>query len=162
MLSKIRKGWIVTASLMLVAGAANGQSKSCHSVGGMLMTNLGAVDANTTMGYATGDLKGAVGASILNIESQNNGATLIFTVQHHWVTESGDTLATDPAKATVEQIGGSQSTRYGVVSYAVHLKGGTGRFAGATGDFINIGEVDLATGQLVFRYSGNVCLVGKD
>jgi hypothetical protein len=46
---------------MLVAGAAKGQSKSCHSVGGMLMTNLGAVDANTTMGYVTGDLKGGVG-----------------------------------------------------------------------------------------------------
>jgi hypothetical protein len=128
----------------------------------MLMANLGAADANTTMGYATGDLKGAVGATILNIESQNNGATLIFTVQHHWVTESGDTLAIDPAKATVEQVGGPQSTRYGVVSYPVHLKGGTGRFAGATGDFITMGEADLATGQLVFRYSGNLCLVGKD
>ena len=162
MLSKIGKGVIVTASLMLVAGAASGQSKSCHSVGGMLMTNLGAVDANTTMGYVTGDLKGAVGATVLNIETQNNGATLIFTVQHHWVTESGDLLFFDEAKATVEQIGGAQSTRYGVVSYTVHLKGGTGRFAGATGNLDNIGEVDLATGQLVFRYSGRVCSAQKD
>jgi len=98
-----------------------------------------------------------VGATILNIEAKNDGATLILTVQHHWVTESGDTLATDPAKATVQQVGGPQSARYGVVSYAVHLKGGTGRYAGATGDFTNIGEADLATGQLVFRYSGTVC-----
>jgi hypothetical protein len=161
MLSKISKGVIVAVSLMLT-GAASGQSKSCHSVGGMLMTNLGAVDANTTMGYATGDLKGAVGATILNIVEQNNSATLIFTVQHHWVTESGDSLVIDPAEATVEQVGGPRSTRYGVVSYTVHLKGGTGRFAGATGDITNIGEADLATGQLVFRYSGTVCSVQKD
>jgi hypothetical protein len=161
MLCKVTKGVIVAASLMLAAGAANGQSKSCHSVGGMLMTNLAVVDASTTMGYATGDLKGAVGATILNIEAPN-GTTLIFTVQHHWVTESGDTLATDPAKATVEQVGGPQSTRYGVVSYHVHLKGGTGKFAGATGDLNNIGEADLATGQLVFRYGGNVCFAKLD
>jgi hypothetical protein len=162
MLSKISKGWIVTASLMLVAVAANGQSKSCNSVGGMLMTNLGAIDANTTMGYATGDLKGAVGATILNIETLNSGSTLIFTVQHHWVTESGDLLFFDEAKATVEQVGGTQSTRYGVVRYTTHLKGGTGQFAGATGDLTNIGEADLATGQLIFRYSGTVCSVRKD
>jgi hypothetical protein len=43
----------------------------------MLMTDLGAVDATTTMGLATGDLKGAVGATILNIDTQNGGATLI-------------------------------------------------------------------------------------
>jgi hypothetical protein len=162
MLCRISKGVIVAASLILAAGAASGQSKSCHSVGGMLMTDLGAVDANTTMGYATGDLKGAVGATILNIVEQNNGATLIFTVQHHWVTESGDLLLIDPAEATVEQVGGPQSTRYGVVSFSVHLKGGTGRFAGATGDITNIGEADLATGQLVFRYSGTVCSPQKD
>jgi hypothetical protein len=162
MLSKVTNAVIVGTSLMLAAGAAIGQSKSCHSVGGMLMTNLGAVDANTTMGYATGDLKGAVGATILNIDEQNNGATLIFTVQHHWVSESGDLLFFDQAKATVEQVGGPQSTRYGVVSYPVHLKGGTGRFAGATGEITAIGEADLATGQLVFRYSGTVCSAQKD
>jgi hypothetical protein len=151
-----------SALLMFAAGASDSQSRSCHSVGGMLMINLGADDANTTMGYATGDLKGAVGATILNIEAQNNGATLIFTVQHHWVTESGHTLAIDPAKPTVEQVGGPQSTRYGVVSYPVHLRGGTGRFAGATGDFNNIGEANLVTGQLVFRSSGTVCFTQKD
>ena len=160
MLCKVTKRVIVAASLMLAAGAANGQSKSCHSAGGMLMTNLGAVDANTTMGYATGDLKGAVGATILNIEA--NGTTLIFTVQHHWVTESGDTVAFDPAKVTVEQVGGPQSTRYGVVSYHPHLKGGTGEFDGATGDFNSFGEADLATGQFVIRYNGNVCFAKRD
>jgi len=152
----------VAVFAMLFAVAAGAQTKSCQSAGGMLMTDLGAVDANTTMGVATGDLKGAVGATILNIESQNGGAILIFTVQHHWVSESGDLIFLDQAKATVEQVGGPQSTLYAVVSYPSHLKGGTGRFAGATGDFTNIGEVDLATGQLVFRYSGTLCFTQKN
>jgi hypothetical protein len=162
MLSQLSKVGAVAVSAMLFAVAAGAQSKSCQPAGGMLMTDLGAVDANTTMGVATGDLRGAVGATILNIDAQNNGATLIFTVQHHWVAESGDLLFFDQAKATVEQVGGAQSTRYGVVSYTTHLKGGTGRFAGATGDFTNIGEADLATGQLVFRYSGTVCFAQKN
>jgi hypothetical protein len=162
MLSQFSKVGAVAVFSMLIAVAAAAQAKSCQPVGGMLMTDLGAVDASTTMGVATGDLKGAVGATILNIEALNNGATLIFTVQHHWATESGDLLFFDQAKATVEQVGGAQSTRYGVVSYPTHLNGGTGRFAGATGNFTNIGEADLATGQLVFRYTGTICFAQKN
>jgi len=162
MLSQFSKVGAVVVSALLIAAAASAQRKSCQSASGMLMTDLGAIDANTTMGVATGDLKGAVGATILNIDEQNGGAIVIFSVQHHWVTESGDLLFFDQAKATVEQVGGAQSTRYGVVSYPIHLKGGTGRFAGATGDFTSIGEVDLATGQLVFRYSGTLCFAQKN
>src|SRR4051794_17208897 len=84
MLSQFNRVGAVALSAMMFAVAAGAQSKSCQPAGGMLMTNLGAVDASTTMGVATGDLKGAVGATILNIDAQNGGATLIFTVQHHW------------------------------------------------------------------------------
>ena len=99
MLSQFTKVAAIAVAAMLAAVAAGAQAKSCQSAGGMLMTDLGAVDANTTMGVATGDLKGAVGATILNIESQNGGAILIFTVQHHWVSESGDIISLDPATA---------------------------------------------------------------
>ena len=56
------------AVLALLASGATAQSTKhqfCQQVGGMLLTNLGAVDQATTMGPATGDLKGAVGATIL-------------------------------------------------------------------------------------------------
>ena len=43
----------------------------CTPVGGTIMTNLGAIDQNTTMGTATGDLRGAVGAKILNSDGVN-------------------------------------------------------------------------------------------
>jgi len=145
---------IFAAMAFLVAGAAAQKSKrqNCQSAGGMLLTNLGAVDAATTMGPATGDLKGAVGATILSTEVV--GTNLVFHVQHHWVTESGDTLSFDPATATSTPVAPGL---YAIVTYPTHLSGGSGKFAGATGDFTSIGEVDLNSGQLVLRYSGKLC-----
>jgi len=147
----------VTAFLVAAAAAQNPKHQRCHAIGGMLMTNLGAVDANTTMGPATGDLKGAVGATILSTEVIGNN--LVFHVQHHWVTESGDTLSFDPATATTTSVGPGL---YAVVTYPVHLTGGTGKFAGVTGDFTNIGGADLISGQLVLRYSGQLCSPDRD
>ena len=142
------------AVLALLASGATAQSTKhqfCQPVGGMLLTNLGAVDQVTTMGPATGDLKGAVGATILSTEV--NGNKLVLHVQHHWVTEAGDTLAIDPATATTTQV---SPGLYAVVTYPVHLSGGTGKYAHATGDFTNIGEADLNTGHIVLRYTGQI------
>ncbi len=134
----------------------------CTPVGGTVITNFGAIDQNTTMGTATGDLKGAVSGTLLRVPEQV-GNTLVFHVQHHWVTESGDTIYFDPATATtipIPQIPMPQ-TLFAVVTYPVHITGGTGKFAGASGQLTNIGEVDLVKGT-VFRYSGQVCFDGQD
>jgi hypothetical protein len=147
----------VLAVMVVLSVAAVGQNKHCTPVGGMLMTNLGAVDPATTMGTATGDLKGAVGATILSTEGSGN--TLILNVQHHWVTEKGDTLDIGPATATTTQVAPGL---YAIVTYPVHLKGGTGKYAGASGDFKSIGEADLVSGQIVLRYSGKICFASGD
>src|SRR5260370_19544039 len=99
-LTKSSKAISILAVTFLVSAAVAQSPKHqhCRAAGGMLMTNLGAVDANTTMGPATGDLKGAVGATILSTEVIGNN--LAFHVQHHWVTESGATLSFDAATAT--------------------------------------------------------------
>jgi hypothetical protein len=146
---------IVTITMILAAVAAAAESNkrpNCQLVGGMLMTNLGAIDASTTMGPVTGDLKGSVSGTILGTEVV--GSNLVFHVQHHWVTESGDSLSFDPATATTTQVGPGL---YAVITYPVHLSGGTGKFAQLTGDFTSIGEVDLNSGQIVLRYSGQLC-----
>ena len=70
------------------------------------------------------------------------------------MTESGDTLSFDPAVATTAPL---SPTLFAVITYPVHITGGTGKFAGAIGDVKNIGEVDLAGQATVFRYSGQVC-----
>ena len=153
------KAWKAVSILamlsFLVAGAAaqkNSKKQTCQSVGGMLMTNLGAIDASTTMGPVTGDLKGSVSGTVVSTEVVGNN--LIFHIQHHWVTESGDTLAFDQATATTTAVAPGL---YAIITYPVHLAGGTGKFAQVTGDFNNIGEVDLNSGQIVLRYSGQLC-----
>lgn len=134
-------------------------------VGGSIMTNFGAIDAATTMGTATGDLRGAVSGTLLGAPQPGAGGTLIFHIQHHWVTETGDTLLFDPATATTAPLG---SGLFAIITYPVHLKGGTGSFAGATGDFSTIGEVslpnlpDVTGGTTVFRYTGYVCFADHD
>jgi hypothetical protein len=133
--------------------------RHCVPVGGMLMTNFGAIDQFTTMGTATGDLRGAVSGTLLGAPQPGAGGTLVFHVQHHWVTESGDTITFDPATATTMPL---SQTLFAVITYPVHITGGTGKFAGATGDLKNIGEVDLAAQATVFRYSGQVCFAEQD
>jgi hypothetical protein len=131
----------------------------CVPVGGTVMTNLATINAATTLGTVTGDLRGAVSATILNVAPGQND-TIIFTVQHHFVTETGDTILAQPAQATVIPV---TPTLFAIVTYPVNIIGGTGKFAGATGTFNNIGEVaepnypDPTGGSTVFRYSGQVC-----
>jgi hypothetical protein len=127
--------------------------RNCTHVGGSIITNFGAVDANTTLGPATGDLRGAVAATLTSAPQPGPNGTVIFHVQHHWVTESGDNIFFAPAIVTTQPI---SQTLFAVISYPVHISGGTGKFAGATGDLTNIGEADLDAGT-AFRYSGEVC-----
>ena len=142
---------LVTATCATNMWAAPGD-KQCQSVGGTIMTNFGAVDPNTTLGSATGDLKGSVAATVLNV-APGSGGTVVFTIQHHWVTDSGDTIFTDQAQAVTLPL---SQTLFAVITYTVHVTGGTGKFAGLTGDLHSIGEADLSAGT-VFRYSGKLC-----
>lgn len=145
----------VTA-LLLIPGASaqnSNETPQCQLISGTVMTNLAVVDQNTTLGVVDGDLKGAVAATILNVVPGPEG-TVIFTVQHHFVTQEGDTIYTAHATATTRE---AAPGLYALLNYLVHITGGTGKFAGATGDFNNIGAADLNTGRTVFRYAGKVC-----
>jgi len=144
---------LALAVTLALSAAASGQSKKCAPIGGVILTDLGVWDPSSTFGYATGDLKGSVGVSILSM--QQTGNALVLNVQHHWVSESGDVISVDPATATTTQVAPGL---YAVVNYPFHINGnGTGKFAGVSGDGMGIGEADLATGRLVFRYTGMLC-----
>src|SRR5215467_14005752 len=131
---------------------------NCIHVGGSIITNFGGVDANTTLGPATGDLRGAVAANLLTQPQPGPNGTVLFNVQHHWVTESGDNIFFDPAVATTIPL---SQTRFAFISYPTHIIGGTGKFAGADGHLENIGEADLVAGTAI-RYSGEVCFADSD
>ena len=131
------------------------QNPHCTTVGGAIVTNLGGfgvIDGRpTTLGVATGDLKGALGVEIVSASPDFTS----ITVQHHWVTDDGETLNFDQATLHGAYV---SPTLLAVSDYKVHLSGGTGRFANATGNLSSIGEVDFATGHTVLRYSGTVCV----
>jgi hypothetical protein len=140
----------------------------CGPVGGTIMTNLGSIGSSTMLGTATGDLKGAVAATILKVSS-GSGGTTVFTLIPQWVTEAGDDILFYPAEATATKVvvgvkGGATPTVFGVLTFPLKIKAGTGRFAGATGTLENIGELempgfpDITYGRTVLRYSGQVCL----
>ena len=140
---------------------------NCMAVGGSVMTNFGAFGAdnpNTTLGTATGDLRGAVSGTLIGAPVAS-GNTVIFHVQHHWVTDTGDTLFVQQATATTEPIA---SRLFAILTYPLHLSGGTSMFAGATGDLTAIGEVSLPNapavtgGTTIFRYTGQVCFATQD
>jgi hypothetical protein len=149
----------LSAGLLLASLTVNGfaQNSHCTAVGGAILTNLGgfgAIDASpTTLGVATGDLKGALGVQIVRASPDFTS----ITVQHHWVSEDGETLNFD--QATLHGAYVSQ-TLLAVTEYKVHLSGGTGKFAKATGNLSSIGEVDFSTGHTVLRYSGTICYAG--
>jgi len=141
-------------ALLLALLSTSALAKTCSAVGGAILTNLGGfgvIDGSpTTLGVATGDLKGALGVQILSASPDFTS----ITVQHHWVTDDGETLTIDPA--TVHGVFVAPGV-LAVTEYKVHLSGGTGRFANATADLSSIGEVDFNTGHAVLRYSGTVC-----
>lgn len=125
----------------------------CVHVGGGVITNVGVISADRTLGTSTGSIKGAVGVQILGQSPGPNGAT-VFSVQHYWVTDEGDTIFVDPAHLTAVPVAPGL---FAVVTYPVSISGGTGRFEGATGQINVIGEADFNTGKIGLRYSGRVC-----
>jgi len=124
----------------------------CKQVGGAILTNF--IGPTTTLGTATGDLRGGLGVNVLNVTPGPNGSA-VFHNHHQWVTESGDTIFFADADARAYPTpAGVFGTAY---TNGVQITGGTGRFAGASGKLAIYGAVDLTQGQIILRYSGQVC-----
>lgn len=153
---RVRHGAAIAAACWFLAGAdAVAQSvhasRQCLPVGGTVATNF--IDQVTTLGVATGDLRGAVSATLLGTSAGPN-ETIVFSVQHHWVTETGDTIVISVAEAVAKPVANGL---FAILDYPLTIVDGTGRFRGARGKLENIGEVDLNTLRTVFRYQGQVC-----
>jgi hypothetical protein len=148
----MRSIWLLLViSALSVAAQAQ---RACHEVAGGIVTNF--IDSSDTLGSAAGDLAGGLGVHVISQEP-GAGGTLLITVQHHWVTEAGDTISLDPGVVTLfpTTIPGFYAASY---LNGVELnKSGTGRFSGATGTIYAWGAVDFNQGELVLRYSGRVC-----
>jgi hypothetical protein len=144
---------VASSGVAICLCATPGLAKHCQDVGGGVLTNF--LDSTHTEGTSTGDIRGAVGVAILGVSSGPNGTT-VYHVQHHWVTDAGDTIflndafltafpTSDPNRVLADYLDG------------VEFSGGTGRFEGATGRAFAFGAADLKLGQITLRYAGTVC-----
>lgn len=129
------------------------QSTGCVPVGGVLITNIGAIAGTYNLGPVFGDLEGSVAAQIV---SANPDGT--YTLQHYWVTSTGATILFKQAILHPTY----PTTDKNVVAvpwghYSSDISGGTGKYTGATGTINYFGMADFNKSTLVLRYSGTVC-----
>jgi len=153
MLNQFSKVAAVAVSAILFCASVRAESK-CHEVAGGITTNF--VDSSDTLGSATGDLAGGLGVHVLN-EQQGSGGTILLTVQHHWVTATGETVSLDQAIVTLFPTSAPGLYAGSYLDGANLNRSGTGRFAGASGKIYAWGAADLSKGQIVLRYAGSVC-----
>jgi hypothetical protein len=139
----------IVIALLITAPAWAGE---CHNVGGMLMTNIGAIEGVTNLGPVTGDLQGSVAATIKGQDGKGN-----FLVQHYWVTTSGETIIFKEAVLTPVFTSDPNVVAVLWGNYFVDILGGTGKYANATGRISCFGIADFREMTLVLRYRGKVC-----
>ena len=139
----------VVIGLLLAVPAWAGQ---CQVVGGVLMTNIGAIEGVTNLGPVSGDLQGSVAATIKGQDSAGN-----YLVQHYWVTSAGETILLK--QAVLKPVATSDPNVVAVLwgNYSSDILGGTGKFANATGKIDYFGIADFKERTLVLRYRGRVC-----
>ena len=156
----IRNGFALFLVVLAAALPVCAQSGQCQTVGGVLMTNIGAITdgGGINLGPVFGDLEGSVAAKIVGQNADGS-----YVVQHYWVTAGGDTILFKPAilKPTYPVFTGPIND-FSVVAvpwghYTSDINGGTGKYTGATGTLSYFGMADFVKNTLVLRYSGTVC-----
>ena len=144
-------GFIASMVIALLA-SAQARAGECEIVGGMLMTNIGAIAGVTNLGPVTGDLQGSIAATIKGQDNKGN-----FLVQHYWVTSSGETIVLGEAVLTPVATNDPNVIAVLWGNYSSDIVGGTGKFKNATGRIDYFGIADFKELTLVLRYRGRVC-----
>jgi len=148
---------LTAAATSFSAAQGLAEQAPCRHIGGGILTNFldpttcGGPTGLCSDGTATGDLKGAIGVSVLAVNGN------VFHVHHHAVTETGDTVFWEDADLTTNPTGDSGRVMADYLK-GVTITGGTGGFKNAHG-FLNsvFGAIDLNKGQLTLRYEGYIC-----
>jgi hypothetical protein len=158
-------------ALLMFAPWMFAQTGNCNEVSGAILSNFldeqGTIMINgtsvnfyaTTLGTATGDLRGAIGVYALSQLAPGQPVQ----VHHHWVTEAGDTIFLQDASASTFPI--PNAPVIATANYVVQINGGTGRFAGANGFIKFFGGIDVsdpANPRGILRYLGQITFARQE
>ena len=152
----------IMAVSVIVLAVSTSLTAQCRDVGGVLMTNIGAIAGVTNLGPVFGDLEGSVAATIMGQDKTGN-----FLVQHYWVNSAGETIKFKLATLVPGSAIVGGQVQSGVVpvlwgNYISDIEGGTGKYKHAHGSLEYFGIADFNQMTLVLRYRGTVCLGGGD
>jgi hypothetical protein len=159
---KILLAYLIIVPCLFVYGG-----QGCQEVGGAVLTNFisppnpAATSITKTLGTATGDLKGGTGIEVISTTPGSNGI-MTFHNRHLWVTESGETIFMADGDAPAIPIPGMNGLFFTRYINGVAITGGTGRFAGATGNLDIYGTIDLRDpehGIISLHYQGEICFL---
>ena len=121
----------------------------CHHVEGTIVERI--TGPNTAAGKITGDVSGDVSIIITALQ-QLPGGQVDFQAQCTMVTSSGTLTTNDDA-----HLSPIDAPLYRVNNH-LRVSGGTGQYAGATGNLHTHGTVNFVPGGLVdLAYTGEVC-----
>ncbi len=157
------KRLLMTIALsVIVFGVSGSLIAQCRDVGGVLMTNIGAIAGVTNLGPVFGDLEGSVAATIMGQDNNGN-----FLIQHYWVNSAGETIKFKLATLVPGTASVGGQVQSGIVpvlwgNYVSDIQGGTGKYQHAHGSLLYFGIADFNQLTLVLRYRGTVCLGGGD
>ena len=124
-------------------------AKQCREVGGMGLAEV--VDETNLVAALSGDFTGAR-AKILGQTKTSTG--LALDMEHYFINDRNGLIRTRD-KATLTSIPGKDKTYMLEIAYKVMDSRGT--YAGYSGGFNSFGLIDLAKGQVILRYQGEIC-----
>jgi hypothetical protein len=139
------------AALGPAAAPAVPAATSCTTVRGTV--SFYATGPDSFISSLTGDLAGTSIGTHFTIVKVGDDGTLHFTVDHEFVTDRGTffTVAEGVLSPITPGI-------YRTSERNFFLPGGTGAFAGATGNLILQTLADLTVGEGSGRYHGRICV----
>jgi hypothetical protein len=165
---RILLAYLMIAPCLFVYGGQ--EERNCQEVGGAIFTtfisppNPAATSLTKTLGTVTGDLKGATGLENISMTPGPNGI-ITFRNRHLWVTESGEAIYAADGDAPAIPIPGMNGLFFTRYTGGVPITGGTGRFAGATGNLDVYGTVDFRDPKhaiIILHYQGEICFADHE
>lgn len=136
--------------LTLTLGAANVAQADCISVHGTIVGHQ--ISPTSFTGTVTGDLAGTAMGTNFQILSVSGDRTFHFIVDHILSTAQGNLYA-----STVDGVLAPMAPPVYRVNEHNVVTGGTGAYAGATGNIDITGVFDFSSGQFSVSYDGEVC-----